>query len=71
MGWFQVAWIILGSLGAVGCVGMSIVSFADSKPGQGVLYLLAVPLAFVVAVFAVMLALLAGIAWLIMAALSY
>jgi hypothetical protein len=70
-GWFELIWIILGTIGALGFLVTSISYFADNRAGLGILFLILIPVAFVVAVFAAMLAVLAGIAWLAIAALTY
>jgi hypothetical protein len=70
VGWLETLWVIVGSIAAVSCAGASIYFFADSRAGLGVACLLLIPVAFAAGVVVVFLAVLAAIAWLVMAALS-
>lgn len=71
MGWFEVLWIIVGSICAICCLIASISYFADNRPGAGIGMLLLTPVAFVAGTILAFLAVLVAIGWLIMAALSY
>ncbi len=43
MGWIQALWIIVGSLGAIACVGASVFCFVTGHSGMGVGSLLLAP----------------------------
>lgn len=68
MGWIQALWIIVGSLGAIACVGASVFCFVTGHSGIGVGSLLLAPVRRGARVF---LAVLVGAVYLIYTALSY
>jgi hypothetical protein len=70
VGRLETLWIILGTVAAVASLGASVFYFVNGRNGRGIVCLLLIPVAFAGAVVGVVLAVMAGIVWLVAAAVS-